>query len=175
MKFEGRAALAVWPVDVVIGNRVFRLDSQPAMFWILRILDMDMLGIISDGISSDILDDMLMDGDITFNDCVKAAQEAIAAASGMFWWSAVRLVTTANEQTGLYGELALSGIDPNVISLGRYVSAVYALCVRNADEKQRNKIDREIESTPVGMSASDRYDADKAADQFETLMRSRGR
>lgn len=178
MKFDARAALSVWPVDVVIGGSVFKIGPQPALYWILHILDDDMFGVITDGISIDDCDrieDGLLYGDLRMEDCIKAAHEAIAVVSGTYWWSAVKLVATANQRADIFGEICLAKMDPGQISLGAYVSSIYAICIRNADDKQRKKLNMEIESAPPGVSAMERYDPDLAADQFEALMASRNR
>jgi len=178
MKFDARAALSVWPVDVVLGGSVFKIGPQPALYWILHILDDDMFGVITDGVSGDDYDrieDGLLYGDLRMEDCVKAAHEAIAVVAGTYWWSAVRLVATANQSADVYGELCLARIDPGHVSFAAYVSSVYTILVRNADDKQRRKINMEIESIPPGVSIMERYDPDVAADNFEAFMASRNK
>lgn len=178
MKFDARAALSVWPVDVVLGGSVFKIGPQPALYWILHILDDDMFGVITDGVSGDDYDrieDGLLYGDLRMEDCVKAAHEAIAVVAGTYWWSAVRLVATANQSADVYGELCLARIDPGHVPFAAYVSSVYTILVRNADDKQRRKINMEIESIPPGVSIMERYDPDVAADNFEAFMASRNK
>lgn len=174
-RFDGLAALGVWPVDVVVGDRVFRLDPQPASFWIVHLLEDDLFGLLNLLTDSQELDQALLGGTITSADCAKAAKEAIALSSGMLWWSALRLVATARQSLQVAGELVLAGVDPARISLGAYCAAVYAILVRNADDKQVKRIISRIEATPEGVSAMERYDPDVAADQFEALMASRSR
>jgi hypothetical protein len=178
MRFDARAALSVWPVDVVLGGSVFRIGPRPAIYWILHVLDDDLFGMVADGVSSDDYDrieDGILYGDFTMEDCARSAKEAISVVSGTYWWSAIRLVATANQRADVYGELCLARVDPGQISLAAYVSAVYTVLVRNADDKQRRKLNMEIESAPSGVSAMERYDPDVAADQFEAFMASRSK
>lgn len=175
LRFDGIAALGVWPVDVLVGDMVFRLDPQPASFWILHLLEDDLFGLLNLLIDSQEFDRALLEGTITSGDCIKAAKEAIALSSGMLWWSALRLVASARQSLQVNGELVLSGIDPTKISLGAYCAAVYAILVRNADDKQIKKVNSQIEATPEGVSAMERYDPDVAADQFDAFMASRSR
>ena len=178
MRFDARAALSVWPVDVVLGGSVFRIGPQPALYWILHILDDDLFGMVLDGVSVsdyDRIEDEILYGKLTMENCAKAAREAISAVSGTYWWSAIKLVATANQRADVYGELCLARIDPGHISLAAYVSSVYAILIRNADDKQRRKINMEVESAPPGVSAMERYDPDTAADQFESFMASRSK
>lgn len=176
MKFDARASLGVWPVDVVVGGSVFRIEPQPALYWILHILDNDFFGMLVDGLSSednDRLEESLMYGEITMEDCSRAVREALAAVSGTFWWSAVRLVVAGNQSAMIAGELSLARLDLSTMPFASYIAAVYTICVRNADDKQRKKLDMEIEATPPGVSAEERYDPEVAADQFEAFMASR--
>ena len=178
MKFDAKAALSVWPVDVVLGGSIFKIGPQPALYWILHILEDDLFGMVMDGVSSkdyDRIEDEILYGNLTADDCVKSAKDAIAAVSGTYWWSAVKLVIVANQRADLCGELCLARVDPSRVSLAAYVSSVYALIVRNADDKQRSKIRMEIEAVPPGVSVMERYDPDVAADQFEAFMASRSR
>lgn len=175
LRFNGLSALAVWPVDVTVGDRVVRLDPQPASFWIIHILEDDLFGLLNSLTDDETIDDGILMGHITYEDCVKAAKEAIATASGILWWSAIRLVHAANQSLQISGELVLAGVDSGAVSFGAYISAVYAVLVRNAEEKQRKRIDSQIEATPEGMSAAERYDPDVAADNFEAFMASRSR
>lgn len=174
MKGNGTASLRVWPVDVELSGAVYRIAPHPAIRWIIPIVDQDWFGIVPGLIDDERLDDAIFSGKIHYDDCVRAAQDAVSTASGMPWWSCQRLIISAAQLLDLSGALVIARVDPATISLGAYAQAVYHLLVRDADQKQRDRVDREIETRPPGVSVTQRYDADAARSGFEEMLQARG-
>lgn len=176
MKGNGVAALRVWPVAVDLGGASYRIAPLPAIRWIVPIVDDDWFGIVPGMLDTadQGIDDALDAGTITHKDCVRAAWAAVGVAAGMSWWSAVRLVRAALEAPDVTGELLMCGIDAQVVSLGAFVQAAYRVFTRDADKKQRSKIDRGIEMAPPGLTLADRWEPEGEASGFEAMMRQRG-
>ena len=175
MEMNGLAALRCWPVAVELGDIVCTIPPRPALAWLLPIIDQDWLEIVPgmlDSVDSTV-DRLLAEHLISAEDCAVAARDAVSTATGMPWWSAVRLALAIVDTPEIAAELLLCRIDFEMISIGGLVQAVYRLLVREADTKQRSKIDSQLRQPPEGIGPK-RYDPNVAADLFEQMARSRG-
>jgi hypothetical protein len=176
MKGNGVAALRVWPVTVNLGGTAYRIAPLPAIRWAVPIVDDDWFAIVPGMLDPTDrgVDEALDAGEITHEDCVRAARDAVGVAAGIPWWSAVRLVHSVLAAPDVVGELVLCGVDAQTVSLGAFVQAAYRLFTRDTDKKQRSKIDRDIESVPPELTLADRWDPGAEASGFEEMMRQRG-
>lgn len=178
MDVVGLSALASWPVRVSLGGLVYTIPPRPALAWIIPMSDQDWLGIVPGMLTddADTFDDLMDGGVVTVKDCVDASRDAIGSASGMAWWSAIKLACAVTGNSEMAGELALQGIDASRVSIGALLQATYRLLVREADKKQRRKIDADLKRPPDDVSASGakQYDPKVAANLFEQMARSRG-
>ena len=176
MEFDGLAAVRCWPVDVTIAGRQHRILARPAADWIVAILA-DTWSQIVPGlvdVDDDAITDRILAGDITPHDQVVAARDAIAVAAGVPWWVAIRLVNVAAAQASVIGEVTLRGVDAQSVSFAAWCAAVYQAVTRNADEKERDRFDRDLRELPEGVPAEELYDEDAAADRFEAFFATRG-
>lgn len=177
MKGNGAATLRCWPVNVTVGGTVHRIGPRPALDWVIPVADDDWFkivpGMIEFGDSS--LDRALLARTITYRECLTAAHDAVGVAAGMPWWSAARIVSAVVDVPEIAGELILLGVDPTRVSFGAYVQAGYRLLLRDADKKQRQKIERDVTKTPEGMSIEERMRQNAVSGSgFEEMARSRG-
>jgi hypothetical protein len=165
------------PIEVVVGASLrFTIEACPAIEWILSILEDDLSGIVPGMIpdGTDVLD-ALAAGQLTAEDCGIAAKAAIEVAAGMRWWKAVRLIGVSVSSDSISGELVLSGVRADHVSLGAWCRATYRVLTRDQDKKGITRIDDQLDSAPSGISAAERYDPDEAADMFERAYSSQGR
>lgn len=176
MKGNGIAALRAWPITVDLGGTAYRIAPCPAIRWVVPIVDDDWFAIVPGMIdtSDHGVDDALDAGAITHEDCVRAARDAVGVAAGVPWWSAVRLVQSVLAAPDVTGELLICGIDVQSVSLGAFVQAAYRVFTRDADKKQRARIDRDIEAVPPELTLADRWEPEAEASGFEAMMRQRG-
>lgn len=178
MKVNGLAALGVWPVTVEIGQGTYRIPGTPAIGWIVPILGEDWLAIVPGMVDdeSDLLSDALLDGDVSAEDCVNAARDAISAASGMAWWAAMRLVLSATQYPDISGELVARRIDAREVSLGAYTCATYWILARSCQgsKKYLAELNSRIEAPPPGVTLEQRWDPGAEAAGFMAMMQQRG-
>jgi hypothetical protein len=180
MEMNGLAALRCWPVSVALGNEVYSILPQPALAWFLPIVDQDWLGIVPGLLdpADRTVDDLLAARRVSVETCAEAARDAVSTATGMPWWSATGLALAVIDVPELAAELLLNRIDIEKVSIGGLVQTAYRLLVRDADKKQRNKIDSQLRRPPQLSSptaaAPKRYDPHVAADLFDQMARSRG-
>lgn len=179
MRINGLSALRCWPVAVELGGDPYRIAPRPAIDWMIPLLDESWMGIVpglidrADPLTST-LTSRLFDRTITSVECVRAARDATEVMAGMPWWTAVRLVLAATQNPDLSGQLVLDGVDATRVSLGAFTQATYRIMTRDADKKQRSKIDHSLEATPEGLRSEDRYDPEIAGNLFAQMARSRG-
>ncbi len=162
------AALTVWPVQVTVGPVRVTIPATPACRWIAAILERDLLGIIP-GLVADNTEllDTVAAGGATVAQCCRAAEHAIEAASGVPWWTAVRLAHLSTAVPWIAGELVLSGVDAGKVSLGGWCAAVYRVVTRDREPKELRKAERELVKPPRGVSAAARFDPQRAAAAYD--------
>src|SRR5690606_1536372 len=124
MRIDPTAALRCWSIDVDIAGGTYTIPPLPAADWISAVQDGWLAivpGLLQD---ADHLDDLIADGQLSYDDCRRAAQDALAAAAGTKWWTATRLVGWVLHER-IAGRLALKGVDPSQVSLAGLFLAAY--------------------------------------------------
>jgi hypothetical protein len=160
-----QACVVAQPIQVPIGNRTFTIPAYNADRWLIaltqeRLVEAVIPGMLEGEDASDLVA-ALMVGEIQQGDLVKAAQEAMASASGRPWWETLRLVGYADQPGGeLYGHLLLSGVHPPNVTLAGWCVALFALVVRNKDDKGRNQFEFDLKMPPSNdIEDADNWDA----------------
>lgn len=180
LRIEGAAALRCWPLDVDLGGRTFRLPGRPAADWMDAVAgggwEWEVIPGWLDPLHAADLDEMFLSGRLTFTECARVSHAALEAASGMAWWTAVKLIRAAIEQPDALGELLHGGVNLAAAPLGLVVAVLYRIYTRHATPVQRNRLDSELSRPPAsaGVTAADRYDPDVAADAWERAAAARG-
>jgi hypothetical protein len=178
MPADALAALKIWELEVELGGDTFVVAAQPAADWFLAILDEDVpLPLIPGMMGQDAEDriaDLLLDGDITPELIVTRSRELLTAAAGRPWWEADRLIRSSGASWHIIGgELTRLGVDLNTVSLAAALNAIYVICVRTMDDKERNRFDIDLRLPPVGaegVTAEELYDQRAAESAFAALM-----
>lgn len=178
MAADALAALKIWALDVELGGETFTVPARPASDWFVAILDEDvplpLIPGLMDGDAEERIADLLLDGEIEPDLIVTRSRELLTAAAGRPWWEADRLIRSAGESWHIIGgELTRLGVDLSAVSLAAALNAIYVVCVRTMDEKERNKFDIDLRMPPIGVegvSAEELYDARAAESAFAALM-----
>lgn len=178
MPADALAALRIWALEVELAGETFVVPPRPAVDWFLAILDEDAVlplvpGLMS-GESEERVTDMLLDGEITTDLIVTRSREVLTAAAGRPWWEADRLIRSAGASWHIIGgELTRLGVDLEKVSLAAALNAIYVICVRTMDEKERNKFDIDLRLPPIGVEGvktEEMYDQRAAEAAFASLM-----
>lgn len=130
------ASLAVWPVKVSLGGKVFSIPALDAAAWLMILLaeEIDLEAIFPGMAGPEAVAEvnrMLLWNEATEEELAEAIQDALEAVSGRRWWIAMRLCRIMRnfwERAG--GELAASGVTPFGVSLSWWLDAAYATCIR---------------------------------------------
>lgn len=178
MAGDALAALRIWALDVELAGETFTVPARPAVDWFLAILDEDVPlplipGMMGDGAENRIMD-LLLDGELDADEITKRSRELLTEAAGRPWWEADRLIRSSGASWQIIGgELTRLGVDLEKVSLAAALNAIYVICVRTMDEKERNKFDIDLRLPPIGVEgvqAEDLYDARAAEAAFAALM-----
>jgi hypothetical protein len=177
MEVAGGALIIPRPVSVDLAGRTYRIPPVPAAQWMLTLLEQGWSDIVPGMLEGnlDTLHDAIADGDISTDECERAAQDAVTAAAGVPWWVAAKLIHSAAADPGVMGELRSSGADLTTMPLGAAMVTLYRIYTRDKEKKDVAKVDAELAKLPPGMSAVEaRYDPAAAADAFEAAFAARG-
>jgi hypothetical protein len=178
MAADALAALKIWALEVELGGDTFVVPPRPAADWFLAILDEDVPLPLIPGLMDDDAEeriaDLLLDGVITADLVVTRSRELLTAAAGRPWWEADRLIrSSGNSWHIIGGELTRLGVDLGAVSLAAALNAIYVVCVRTMDEKERNKFDIDLRMPPIGVdgvTTEELYDQRAAESAFAALM-----
>lgn len=175
---DALAALRLWAYDVELAGETFIVPPRPAVDWFLAILDEEtplplIPGLMSAAAEERILD-LLLDGAVTADLITKRSRELLTEASGRPWWEADRLIRSSGASWHIIGgELARLGVDLGRLPIAAALNAIYVICVRTMDEKERNKFDIELRLPPIGVegvTTEEMYDQRAAEEAFAALM-----
>lgn len=178
MAGDALAALKIWGHDVDLGGETFWVPPRPAVDWFVAIIREDVLLPLIPGLMDDDaeerIEDMLWTGVIEPQDITTQCRELLTSAAGRPWWEADRLIRSSAESWQVIGgELTRLGVDLNVVSLAAALNAIYVVCVRTMDEKERTKFDIDLRMPPIGVegvTAEEMYDEKAATAAFMALM-----
>ena len=177
MPADALAALRIWELEVELAGETFTVPARPAADWFLAILGEEPMPLIPGMMDSDAeerIGDLLLDGEVTTDLIVTRSRELLTAAAGRPWWEADRLIRSSAESWHIIGgELTRLGVDLDRVSLAAALNAIYVVCVRTMDEKERNKFDIDLRLPPIGVEGvktEDMYDQRAAEAAFTALM-----
>lgn len=178
MAADALAALRIWALEVELAGETFVVPARPAADWFLAILDEDVpLPLIPGMMNADAeerISDLLLDGVVTPELITTRSRELLTAAAGRPWWEADRLIRSSGASWHIIGgELTRLGVDLSAVSLAAALNAIYVVCVRTMDEKERNKFDIDLRLPPIGIEGvtpDEMYDQRAAESAFAALM-----
>lgn len=106
-----------------------------------------------------LIHDALIDGVISSEEFITAAQEMLAAAGGRPWWETFSILSVAEEWWDvLGGEMAIKGIIPSQVTLGIWLDAVWLLIRRLAaghSDQLLSDIIEAVQSRPADLGPQD--------------------
>lgn len=144
------AVLTRAPVRVRVGGEEFELPYRPAAEWAAALERLDFL--VTSLADDDVRDRIvgLRLAHVRVRDELRdEALRILEEQGGRKWWEVGRLLSTSVD-TEVLGHLVLAGVDPWKRSVGEWCAAVYALCLKNQDEKGRMKFEFQLSLPPPG-------------------------
>ncbi len=178
MAADALAALKIWALEVELAGETFAVPARPAADWFLAILDEEAVLPLIPGMmeadADDRIGELLLDEVIDTDLLVTRSRELLTAAAGRSWWEADRLIRSSAASWHIIGgELTRLGVDLEKVSLAAALNAIYVICVRTMDDKERNKFDIDLRLPPIGVegvTTEEMYDQKAAEAAFAALM-----
>lgn len=174
--FDPAATIRPWAIDVDLAGSTYTIPALPARDWIEATLEPGWEAVVPGLLGGDLnaLEELMVDGAVGTAALRTAAQDALAAAAGLKWWTAENL-TRAVVGSWVSAELTTRGVDSTTIPLGAYLHAAYHLAVSRMKPEQKMQLDAALTQPPPGMDPREWFDEDEAAANFERAMAARGR
>jgi len=142
------------PLYISVAGREIQVPYAPAAVWIDALLagggTTALLVALTDEETGDRVLSGLLEGDVELSAVQQGSYDLLAAAAPYRWWKTAKLLSAAGRDD-LTGHLLLSGVDPWQRSAAEIACTVYALLTKGADQKNRFKIDAEIDDPPPGI------------------------
>lgn len=91
--------------------------------------------------------------EVSWSEVQEASRQLLADETGDKWWTVLKLIYSST-QGSVLGELTLCGVDPARVSLAQWCAATYRVLTRNAEDKDKMRIDFELELPPPGYEES---------------------
>ena len=139
-------------LGVFLGELEVRIPWAPADRWISGCLagPVTLLVALTGPDTGMAVTEALLEERVSPQEADQAAYTLLERATPYRWWKAVRLVgLSAGDTTA--GALTLKGLDPRTLTIGQWVTAVYALYTNGADQKGKFKIDALLDDPPAGV------------------------
>lgn len=164
-------------IDITLAGLTATVPAHPASVWlpILASDQTDALEIIPgllDTTGQAEVDLLIFEGHLEPEELKQVIYDLITEASGHPWWWTLNLLSTLRGPNGtqVLGEMAK--FNATKMSLAAWVNALYAMLVRHRDQKDRIRIDAELEMPPPGVEL-EISEADQQATEaaFFSMMR----
>lgn len=178
MPADALAALRIWTLEVDLAGETLVVPPRPAADWFVAILDentaLPLIPGMCEASAEERVADLLLDGLTDADEIITRSRELLTEVAGRPWWEADRLIRSSAASWHIIGgELTRLGVDLGKVSLAAALNAIYVICVRTMDDKERNKFDIDLRLPPIGVEGvapEDLYDQRAAQSAFAALM-----
>lgn len=138
------------PVTVTVAGTEVLLPYRPAAAWAGALQSLHTLAAqLADEKDRDLLADLVMDHPRAVDDLREESLRVLGEQGGRAWWEVGRLLATS-ASTEILGRLVLAGVDPWQRSVGEWCAAVYAVCLKDQDQKGRTRFEFSLSLPPPG-------------------------
>lgn len=152
------APLSRDPVAITVAGTRILLPYRPAAVWATGLDRLGHLaGHLADPEDRERIAELLLEHPRVADDLKRESLRILGEEAGRKWWEAARLISTS-VSTEVLGRLVLAGADAWTRSIGEWVAAVYALCMKGRDEKERLRFEFSLSIPPPGYE--DEWDDD---------------
>lgn len=142
------------PLGVALAGLEIRVPWAAADRWIdsatSSVGPIGVLTGLTDDVTADRVIELAIDGRSDPEEIASAAYDLIGQAVPYRWWKTVRLLALSTRDD-IAGHLTLSGVDPRSVTVAQWCMAVYVLITRNADGKEKFKVDAAFDDPPPGI------------------------
>lgn len=98
------------------------------------------------------VENMLEDLDLDLEEIKVAALDAITLCAGRDWWFVVKLLAVVRASWDrVNGHMVLAGVDPDRVSLGEWLDAVYQVVLDHTDPNKISSLVSQLKMPPEGV------------------------
>lgn len=167
-----RAATSTRPLPVEVAGLTFQVDDACATRWILACSSEFVPWSLFPGMlapeDSARANEMILNGELTDQDCRRAGFEILKRAAGRDWWQALKLVNSCDDEMGaMMGKLTLSGVDPDRMPFGRWLTSVYFVLIDGGEAKDVMKLNSSLMAPPTNIPEAMESDGE---DDFASMV-----
>lgn len=148
-------SLRPWPVTVKAIGTLFEIPALPATDWLAILMTAepeleDLFPGLLEESEQELLEDALLDGFISVEECYGITLDIISMVAGRPWWVAMRLIQMALTSWQVLGaELILKGVDSEKLSLSAWLDVLLLTIMRNIDSKDATMFSIRLEQPPA--------------------------
>lgn len=155
---------------MAVKGREFTIPAMDAVAWVRLVTTapLDTYAIfpkLAGPEAVNVVEDALWDGELTEDDLVKMALEAVAVAADRPWWTTLRLL---NSVAGAWPHLHVN--NATGMSFAGWLDEVWSKAISVMDQKHRPAWEHQIESPPKGWESEVDFNEEEKA--FMSAMRS---
>lgn len=138
------------PLTVTVAGVTVTLPWRPAAEWVAHLDKLHVLAArLADAQGRDTLAQLVAERSGAAEQLKNESLRILEQVTGRKWWEGGRLLATSAD-TEILGRLVLAGVDPWQRSVGEWAAAVYALCLKDQDQKGRDKFVFTLSLPPPG-------------------------
>ena len=148
-------SLHPWPLTITAAGALLEVPALPAADWLAILmaseLELDDLfpGLLAAS-DQELVEEALLDGVISLDDCYQMVLDIISTVSGRPWWVAMRLIYVARDSWQVLGaELLLKGVDAQKLSLSGWLDVLLLTVMRNIDKDEATMFTLRLEQPPA--------------------------
>lgn len=151
------ASLTTWPVEFFLNGQEYTIPAQPAANWLIALLeDYGMFTPIIEMMTVEekaAIEQALIDGKIGDGELEQVFRDAAEAVAGRPWWVVLNYLNLLQGAWArFHGRILLSGLNPEMVSLGAYLDAAHFSFIEGKDESSIQKINNFLETPPTGIT-----------------------
>lgn len=148
-------SLRPWPVTVKAIGNLFEVPTLPATDWLAILMTAepeleDLFPGLLEESDQNLVEEALLDGVISLEECYGITLDIISAVSGRPWWVAMRLIQMALGSWQVLGaEMILKGVDADRLSLSAWLDVLLLTVMRNIDPKEATMFTLRLTQPPA--------------------------
>lgn len=138
------------PLTVIVAGVTVTVPYRAAAEWVAHLDQLHILAAkLADQDGRDTLARLIVEHPAAAEQLKEESLRLLAEVTGRQWWESGRLLATSAD-TEILGRLVLAGVDPWQRSVGEWAAAVYALCLKDQDQKGRDRFKFTLSLPPPG-------------------------
>lgn len=167
---DALASLLHTGLEVDLAGTTWNVEYRCATQWLTILMDeqVDAADIIPGMLGEEEqqqMEALLFDGSLQPLELHSVALEILDWATGHPWWWGIRLLSLSHDGRlwpRLHGRLVRDGLNPDLVSIGEYLHALYSVLLETIPEGKAADLDRDLELPPAGIAVTVDVESEEA-------------